>query len=531
MTIDERTLCARLKSWIDAEIDAAGYGTITRAENEVHASGTNLRHDVLLYAGNRPVFSFEVKVPTSAQGATPYDTATVQNARTKALAEGLAYFGTLNCASFVLWPSDEPVTGPSMSLDRWSVVPPQDLSRLESAEAARSFREFVKRLLTLVASIDAGLPPSTVVRRPEDELVSRIEGSLDTIVGLTVPDVESLFSTDQDFRRDVKRWMIHDQHWQWDDQMRGELLLRTTKVSCYLQMNRILFYSTLRTRFPDLRELDVERARSGRGLKRRLEVRFREAMEVSLDYETVFDVGYITEVAYAGDAATAAWGALVQSVQGIDLAGVGLDVLGGIFERLLSPEERHRFGQHYTNPELVDLLVASSLKSSTQTVLDPASGGGTFLVRAYERLRHLGEPDHLILLQQVYGNDLSRFAGHLSTVNLAIRQIAREENYPRVGTHDFFALEPGGELVALPVSGSDPPERHGVALPLTIDAVVGNPPYIRRQGIDAAQKRRAEDAVARYGVEHGRPAFALDGLSDFHVYFWPHATRFLGPGG
>jgi len=36
--VDERTLCARFKSWIDAELQATPYGTLTRAENEVHAS-------------------------------------------------------------------------------------------------------------------------------------------------------------------------------------------------------------------------------------------------------------------------------------------------------------------------------------------------------------------------------------------------------------------------------------------------------------------------------------------------------------
>ncbi len=115
-------------------------------------------------------------------------------------------------------------------------------------------------------------------------------------------------------------------------------------------------------------------------------------------------------VAYAGDAATRAWDGLVGGIKGVDLSGLGLDVLGGIFERLLSPEE-HRFGQHFTNPQLVDLLIAASLTKRDHVVLDPASGGGTFLVRAYERLRQLGESDHLVLLSQVYGNDIwSRIA-------------------------------------------------------------------------------------------------------------------------
>jgi len=496
----------------------------------VHATGTSLRHDVLIYSGNQPVFSFEVKVPTNVRGSSPYDPEVVDNARGKAEAEGLAYFGTLNCASFVVWQTYIPGVPPlRRSLDRWRVIEPRHLARLESPEADEAFRTFVRRLLTQVAAIEAGAPPSgRAMQQPEEELVARIEGSLETIVGLAVSDVIERFSTDHAFRRDLKRWMIQDQGWQWDDAQRDGLLLRATQVACYLVMNQILFYSTMRARFTELEQLDVSAARSGRGVKQRLQPRFANAMAASRDYETIFDVGFITDVAYISDAAATAWAGLLRSIEGIDLGAVGLDVLGGIFERLLSPEERHRFGQHYTSPELVDLLVGSAITSRESVVLDPASGGGTFLVRAYERLRRLGESDHLVLLSQIYGNDLSRFAGHLSTVNLAVRQIAREQNYPRIGTHDFFRLDPGASLVSLPLGDGAPAD---VSLPSHVDAVVGNPPYVRRQGIDANQKRRAEAAVHRYAVEHGRPSFQLDGLSDLHVYFWPQAARFLRPGG
>jgi hypothetical protein len=532
--VDERTLCARFKSWADSELQATPYGSLTRTENEVHASGSNKRHDFLVYAGNKVVFSCEVKVPTNPRGgASAYDHDVVDDARGKAEAEGLAYFGTFNCASFVPWQVDMPgVPVYSRGLDRWRVVEPQYLTRLDSPQAEAAFKEWLRRLLTVVAAVEAGAPWSgSAMQQPEEELVARIEGSLETIVGLTLPDVIERFTTDEDFRRDVKRWMISDQRWQWDDKLRDDLLLRTVKVACYLQMNRIMFYSTMRARFETLAELDISQAKSGRGLRQRLEPRFAQAMDVSHDYETIFEVGYITEVAYAGDAAVSAWDGLVRGIKGVDLSGVGLDVLGGIFERLLSPEERHRFGQHYTNPQLVDLLVSAAITKRDQIVMDPASGGGTFLVRAYERLRHLGESDHLVLLSQLYGNDLSRFAGHLSTVNLAVRQIGREQNYPRVGTHDFFELEPGSELVQLPLGPGTPPEREPVNLPVKLHAVIANPPYVRRQGIDDKTKRRAEAAVQRYGSEHNRPGFRLDGLSDLHTYFWPHATRFLDEGG
>jgi hypothetical protein len=531
--LDERTLCARFKSWIDAELSANPYGALTRAETEVHAQGTKTRHDLLIYAGNKPVFSCEVKLPMSAEGASPYEQRVVEGARRKAEAEGVSIFGTFNCATFVIWQVEMPgVPVLRREVLHRRVVEPQFLTQLESTQAEEAFRHWVRDLLTLVAAADAGAPlVSSGTGQPEAEFVSRIEGGLETIVGLTLPDISERFTTDSTFRRSVKQWMITDQKWQWDDTQGAELLLQTVKIACYLQMNRIMFYLTMRNRFPTLPEVDLSTAKSGAGIRTRLEPLFARAMHESSDYETVFEVGYIAEVAYAGDAATHAWSGLVRLLGGFDLSGLGLDVLGGIFERLLSPEERHRFGQHYTNPQLVDILVAAAVKNRDSIVLDPASGGGTFLVRTYERLRNLGERDHLVLLSQIYGNDPSRFAGHLSTINLAARQILREENYPRVGTHDFFRLKPGDPLIHLPVGPGPSATRSPVALPGGIDAIVGNPPYIRRQSIDAKTEKSAKAAVASFGQEVGDTHFKLDGLSDLYVYFWPQASRFIADGG
>ena len=61
------------------------------------------------------------------------------------------------------------------------------------------------------------------------------------------------------------------------------------------------------------------------------------------------------------------------------------DVLGGIFKRLIAPEERHRFGQYYTSEDLVDVVNSFCIRESDALVLDPACGSGSFLVRAYYR--------------------------------------------------------------------------------------------------------------------------------------------------
>ncbi len=107
------------------------------------------------------------------------------------------------------------------------------------------------------------------------------------------------------------------------------------------------------------------------------------------------------------------------------------DVLGGIFKRLIAPEERRKFGQYYTSEDLVDVVNCFCIRESDAVVLDPACGSGSFLVRAYYR-KALKDPSvtHQQRLREIYGADIAVFAAHLATLNLAARDIADEENYP-----------------------------------------------------------------------------------------------------
>jgi hypothetical protein len=59
-----------------------------------------------------------------------------------------------------------------------------------------------------------------------------------------------------------------------------------------------------------------------------------------------------------------------------------------------------------------------------------------------------------------------------------------------------------------------------------LDAIVGNPPYVRQEKVSKVEK-------AKYAkrVEEAFPGTDLRGRTDLHCYFWPHACRFLKEGG
>src|SRR5205085_1865304 len=159
------------------------------------------------------------------------------------------------------------------------------------------------------------------------------------------------------------------------------------------------------------------------------------------------------------------------------------EVIGQIFEGLLSVEERHKFGQHYTRSEVVDLINAFCIRRPDVKVLDPSCGGGTFLVRAYQRKSDLAEGAlrHQEIIAQLFGFDISAYPVHLTTINLATRNLKEGANYPRVARKDFFKVNPGEKVFNIP-SGDDE-ETDAEVMP-EVGAIVGNPPYVRQEKIN-----------------------------------------------
>ena len=253
---------------------------------------------------------------------------------------------------------------------------------------------------------------------------------------------------------------------------------------------------------------------------------FRRAVEVSGDYEPLLFPGthdWATKLVFEPDGALDAWRGLLRGVESIDFKQVRSDVVGRIFQKLISPEERHRYGQHFTGDDAVDLINAFCIRGAEDRVLDPACGSGSFLVRAYYRKKRL-DPGrtHEDLLSDLFGCDIAVYPAHLATLNLAAREINDEANYPRIVRRDFFEVQQSKPFVELPDGRGG---SQTVTLPV-FDAVVGNPPYVRQEKIGSEEKPK----LARLVTQSWRD-LSLSGRADLHCYFWPVATRLLKPDG
>ncbi len=141
----------------------------------------------------------------------------------------------------------------------------------------------------------------------------------------------------------------------------------------------------------------------------------------------------------------------------------GADLLGLAHEALLAPDDRKVRGAHYTPPALADRLVALTLTPRAEHVLDPACGGGAFLLAAGRALVGRGlSPTQAA--RRLHGIDVDPLAVEVAQAATALWSGGTPAS---VSAADFLVLAPDCGA-GTPQSGA---RTEG------FDAVVGNPPF------------------------------------------------------
>ena len=535
MPVDERTFAAEVAGWVTEFLNGRPDLPFSRAAVEEHVAGTARRHDFRLYSDtDLAVLTGEIKMPGPAQGRHPLHADLVDDALTKASRDGIRYCFTWNVRQFVLFDShiqnvpyaDRHIEGPTNVVE---ANVSDDVRRDWVRDTIRLFwKEFLERFADLLVG------RRTFELSPIDQrFIGWLEGALEDPVAHTEIALAELSSTGSELSGQLKSWML-SQGWESSTQQERlrENLGRASRLSCYILVTRLVFYQVLRRRFSQMSPLSVEGIDTREQLRKELDAKFKKAVDYSNDYETVFvpddtDFGYT--IPFLSPTAPRDWARLIQRIEEFDFSNLDFDVIGQMYEQLISPAERRRFGQFYTSPDVVDLINAFCIRNSSDRVLDPACGGGTFLVRAYSRKRALAQStgsspvSHEQLLSEIFGIDIAAFPAQLSTINLAVRHLSDEANYPRVAKASFFDAQAGIPIYDIPLSGDS---MRSIALG-EVDAVVGNPPYIRQEGIRKDYKDRYRRL---HGVEWPGQV-KLDGRSDIYAYFFSHAAHLLKAGG
>lgn len=151
-------------------------------------------------------------------------------------------------------------------------------------------------------------------------------------------------------------------------------------------------------------------------------------------------------------------------------------------------------GMVFTPESIASFLSDWAIRSPEDVVIDPGAGEGIFTISAYRRLLELGQrPEEAV--SQVYGVERDPQAYEKLEESLTEKTGWR---FPFIFNADLFETE----------------------FPLA-DAVVGNPPYVKRHLIKDIEKIRAkfkDDVLFRR-------------QTDLYCYFVAYASRFLKPDG
>jgi hypothetical protein len=550
--VNEVTFCSRVAKWADSLFAANPDLPFRRTEIEESKGIKRKRSDIRVYGPqNRLILAGEVKLPGTPEGRNAYNSALVEDSYQKASNIGAEFFFTWNVNKLVLFDAkqwqkpilERRVKDYDLGLDLDS---PEDVSR---PEVEKRVQEFLAAFFTGLGSIVAGKQPDWGMA-PDEFFIRAFESHISWPVKLTAEFLWEKSSTEKHFDTLLQEWMASDQGWavvRNDLRSWRTLVDRAARTLCYVFANRLLFYESVRRKFDDLQELHVpQKARTGQEVYIHFQKSFQIAVEATGDYETLF---YPAEKDWAGphifghEHSPDAWRAVLENLRPFNFKEIRTDILGGIFKRLIEPEERHKFGQHYTSEDLVDVINAFCIRKAEDNVLDPACGSGSFLVRAYHRKawldrdKRLTHPatSHQDRLAQIYGSDISLFAAHLSTLNLAAREINDQENYPRIARRNFFEVRAGKPFCELPQGLRGERTRVPIALP-PINAVIGNPPYVRQELIPRRDdKPKPKHMQAKEDLfdlcQELWPGLRLSGRSDLHCYFWPAAASHLAEGG
>lgn len=463
--------------------------------------------DLVVEADDSAFLVIETTHPDdSARDIDPYSIAVVRRAAGHARDVGAPYFATYSgntCVVFETLEAGTPL-----------------VDRNYRAFDVDSPREFAPELLEAVVNLhrgETGWPPA------HEAFVRR----LGTFHGRLADELATAFrrkvESDSGFADAYETW-VDKQGWtdEYDDSPR-RVRDRYLDQSAYLLMNRLLFYKLL-TDADAYSPPEVDLDRLADPHERRA---IFDALADELDFEAIYGRDGVLDALPIPDTARVEVEDFLDELDEYALTEFDHDVVGHLYQRLVPQDERRSLGQYYTPPKLVDFVTRTTVRDEDDVVLDPACGSGAFLVRAYNRLRELGDDaGHETILSQLYGVDVNRFPVHLAALNLAVRDFDAETRELDVERADFFDVEsgqppPSGERAG----GADAagrPEENG-DFPTQVDAVVANPPYVRQELVD---KERCRGHLDRNGF-----SVDIDERSDIYCYFFTHASEFLSANG
>lgn len=315
-------------------------------------------------------------------------------------------------------------------------------------------------------------------------------------------------------------------------------------AAAYILVDQLMFYQILSSRVEKYEPIVPEKIKRLEDISKR----FNKVLED--DYEALFTKNIAEAL---GPGSMDILRKTIRSINGLSPEHMEHEMLGKLFHSLIPLDVRKPIGAFYTKEEAADILSNLTIENFDDKVMDPACGSGTLLVSAYQDLRKLiinrkgnfsGEDHQKLLGEQLTGIDAMLFAGHLSTMHLALQTPNYYTNDVRIGIEDSLkyslgdsikplkeSLPEGFEIITLDEFQDDPPKSHkkksetapvgslspegkaGTPIELKLqDVILMNPPFSRQQVLVDFESGYKDDLKEKYlsnykDLIHGRMSY------------------------
>ncbi|MBE0433888.1 SAM-dependent DNA methyltransferase, partial [candidate division WOR-3 bacterium] len=533
----EWTATAKIMEWIN-EIVRDNNIPLGIAEVETKFTGDQSRPDVVIYKekqNDEIICLLEFKAPFYE----PDDEELLKEpAQKKATKRKARYFAISNFQSLLLFntarvnemkPIEEQLVG------RYELSQITELNEIELPKFRNSIYAGIEKFVSDIAQFATGKRTEPLIEINK-LLVWRLQEKVNRLARYYRSIIEDEYHKDKEFRKQLKKW-FNEQLWEFNAQDMD--FVKAARQTAYLLVNKIVFYNALqakRQRQLDPLNIPDDLTKSGL-LKNHLQNYFEYVLR-NIDYETIYSTDFIDERAFPeNDAVVTEIKNLVRILKRYNFSGLAYDIIGYIFEQLIPAEERHNLGQYFTSCNIVDLILKFCINHENARVLDPACGAGTFLVRAYHHKKLMNLMlHHDQILKDLWGVDIAKFPAHLSTINLAIKDLTVDKNYPMIVHDDFFNLLSSAEGLELPekwrkvITVALGKMGKEVTYPRWFDCIVGNPPYTRQEEIPDTGVEKG--GLIRKALHLNQEKLAdISKRAGIHAYFFVHGTKFLKDGG
>ena len=532
--VDERTLVADVKSYIDE---------LPNFSAEVEEHRNKLRMDLAVYYENKLMFNAEFKRPTTIEGRSPRNIEVVNDAFLKANTNNIPsrFFVTSNFNETIIWDNSDN-TKPLISRDVYTINLENKVKNdidFNKNDIKAEIKSKMQALAEYIRDLYNGTKKA-YYKPLGDSFILGLNDHLNTAVDVVKKYVPENI---------LKNW--------WDEQgyepkviFEDEDKEKISRYSLYVFANKIVFYYVLKRSFTSIGNIKIKDDGNIKDLEDEINNDFINAKKISGDYETVFENNDADKILFMDNEELYPISLLIKFLKDYDFTRLSQDLLGNIYDRLISPEERHSNGQYYTPIPVVDLINALTIKNKDARVMDPACGSGTFLTRAFDlKLKLYNEDNKEIrenIMKDLFGSDISAYPAHLATIALASKLLMYNPDvYPNIIKDDFLNLNTSNVIPKLRTESNEKKDilirdlsgNEKIVSFKPIDAFVGNLPYIRQENI--TNKEGEMEKVEEFLKENGfteaikkddKYLYIPDKGADFHIYFWYYLLPFLKQG-